>query len=285
MKNPIPSIQVRLKAIAEQENTAYQLVLIRYFTERLIYRLSASKYRKQFCLKGGVLLYAYEQEASRPTLDLDLLGLRIANDEEKMKMVFQVICQTECPEDGVSFLHDTITTREIRKEGRYSGIRIKIDGRLGNIRQLSQVDVGFGDIVTPPPVEMTYPTLLPLPEPRILVYSLETVIAEKFEAMISLAAQNSRMKDFYDVYRLLENSEINDAILMEAIQNTFKQRETPIEQNHVVFSPEFTDSPKRRQEWGAFLKKMGRFSEMEPLAFEEVMLVIRNRLEPIYATL
>jgi predicted nucleotidyltransferase component of viral defense system len=285
MKNSIASIQARLKAIAEQEKTAYQIVLIRYFTERLMYRLSASKYRKHFCLKGGALLYAYEREASRPTMDLDLLGLHISNDGEKMKTVFQAICQVECPEDGVSFLHEAITTSEIKKEGRYSGVRIKIDGRLGNIRQISQVDVGFGDIVTPAPIEMTYPTLLPLPEPIILAYSLETVIAEKFEAMISLAAQNSRMKDFYDVYRLLENSEINDAVLKTAIQNTFKQRETPTEPNHVVFSPEFSDSPKRQQEWDAFLRKMGRFTEVEPLTFEKVMFVIRNHLEPIYTTL
>jgi predicted nucleotidyltransferase component of viral defense system len=285
MKNAIPSIQARLKAIAEQEKTAYQIVLIRYFTERLMYRLSASGYRKHFCLKGGVLLYAYERESSRPTMDLDLLGLRISNDQEQMKAAFQAICQIECPEDGVSFLHEAITTSEIKKEGRYSGVRVKIDGRLGNIRQMSQIDIGFGDIVTPAPVEMTYPTLLPLPEPKILAYSLETVIAEKFEAMISLAAQNSRMKDFYDVYRLLENSEINDAVLKTAIQNTFKHRETPTGPNHVVFSPAFSDSPKRQQEWAAFLRKMGRFTEVEPLVFEEVMLVIRSRLEPIYATL
>lgn len=285
MKNSIPSIQARLKAIAEQEKTAYQLVLIRYFTERLIYRLSASAYRKHFCLKGGVLLYAYERESSRPTMDLDLLGLRISSDKEQMKAVFLAICQIECPEDGVLFLHETIATSEIKKEGRYSGVRIKIDGRLGNIRQMSQVDVGFGDVVTPAPVVMTYPTLLPMPEPKILAYSLETVIAEKFEAMISLAAQNSRMKDFYDVYRLLKNSEITDAVLITAIQNTFKQRETPIERDHVVFSQEFAISTKRQQEWDAFLRKMGRFAEMDPLAFEEVMLVIGNRLGPIYAEL
>jgi predicted nucleotidyltransferase component of viral defense system len=283
MKNSIASIQARLKTLAEQDKTAYQIVLIRYFTERLMYRISASAYKKHFCLKGGVLLYAYERESSRPTMDLDLLGLHISNEQEQMKMVFQAICQMECPEDCVSFLHETIITSEITKEGRYSGVRIKMEGRLGNIRQLLQIDVGFGDIVTPAPVEMAYPTLLPLPEPKILAYSLETVIAEKFEAMISLAAQNSRMKDFYDVYRLFENAEIDDALLTMAIQNTFRQRETPVEPNHVVFSPEFSENLKRQQDWGAFLRKMGRFTEVEPLIFEEVMLVIRSRLEPIYA--
>ncbi|MEZ4983604.1 MAG: nucleotidyl transferase AbiEii/AbiGii toxin family protein [Saprospiraceae bacterium] len=285
MKNSIPSIQARLKAIAEQERTAYQIVLIRYFTERLMYRLSVSAHRQQFCLKGGALLYAYEREASRPTMDLDLLGLRISNDKDEMKAVFQAICQIECKEDCVSFLHETITTDEIKKEGRYSGVRVKIDGRLGNIRQMSQIDIGFGDIVTPSPVDMTYPTLLQLPEPKILAYSLETVIAEKFEAMISLAAQNSRMKDFYDVYRLLLSFDINDAVLKTAIQNTFQQRETPVAREHIVFSTEFAESPKRQQEWAAFFKKMSRYTAMATPAFEEVMLVIRNRLESIYTSL
>jgi predicted nucleotidyltransferase component of viral defense system len=260
MKTPVPSIQARLKAIAKQEQTAHQLVLIRYFTERLIYRLSVSAYRKHFCLKGGALLYAHERASSRPTMDLDLLGIHISGDQEEMKSVFQSICRIECLEDGVLFLHETLETSEIRKEGRYSGVRIKIDGRLGNIRQVSQIDIGFGDTITPAPVEMSYPTLLPMPAPEILAYSLETVIAEKFEAMISLAAQNSRMKDFYDGYHLLENFEIDRTTLRTAIQNTFRQRETVIEQDHVVFSPEFANSAKRRQEWDAFLKKMGRLA-------------------------
>jgi predicted nucleotidyltransferase component of viral defense system len=282
MKNLIPSIQARLKNIAEKEKKAYQIVLIRYFTERLMYRLSVSAYQKHFCLKGGALLYAYERESSRPTMDLDLLGLRISNDQQQLKAVFQEICPIECPEDGVLFLADTIATSEIRKEGRYSGVRLKIDGRLGNIRQMSQIDIGFGDVVTPPPVEMIYPTLLPLPAPKILAYSLETVIAEKFEAMISLAAQNSRMKDFYDVFHLLESAEIKEDILMAAIQNTFAQRETGFEKNHVVFSPEFAENAKRHEEWRGFLKKMNKFAPIESLDFHVVMLVISGRLRPIY---
>ncbi len=278
MKNLIHAIQTRLKDISEQEQTAYQLTLIRYFTERLMYRLSASAYKMHFCLKGGALLYAHEGESSRPTMDLDLLGLNISPDQEQMKAVFQEICQIECPEDGVSFFPETIEVGEIKKEGRYSGVRIKIDGRLGNIRQVSQIDVGFGDITTPSPLEMTYPTLLPMPAPKILAYALETVIAEKFEAMISLAAQNSRMKDFYDVYRLLKNYEIDRDTLRTAIQNTFRQRETIMGKDHVVFSAEFASNAKRKQEWSAFLRKMGRLTGMDSPTFEEVMLVIQHRL-------
>ncbi len=158
MKTLVHSIQARLKNVAQQENTAFQLVLIRYFTERLMYRISVSEFKQHFCLKGGALLYAYEGESSRPTMDLDLLGMRISNDQEEMKGVFQAICKIECPEDGVQFSDQTIEAGELRKEGGYSGVRIKIEGRLGNIRQMSQTDIGFGDVTTPAPVEIMYPT-------------------------------------------------------------------------------------------------------------------------------
>ncbi|MDZ4710660.1 MAG: nucleotidyl transferase AbiEii/AbiGii toxin family protein [Saprospiraceae bacterium] len=285
MKNSIPSIQARLKNIAKKEKKAFQILLIRYFTERLIYRLSVSSYKKHFCLKGGALLYAYERESSRPTMDLDLLGLRISNDHTQLRAVFQEICQIDCQEDGILFLYESIVTSEIRKEGRYSGVRLKIDGRLGNIRQMSQIDIGFGDVVTPAPVEMTYPTLLPLPEPKILAYSIETVIAEKFEAMISLAAQNSRMKDFYDVFWLLQNKHLQEEVLAEAIQNTFAQRETLFQKNHVVFEEEFGSNPKRHVEWQAFLKKMNRYIVVDSLDFKQVMSMIVERLQPIFKKL
>jgi predicted nucleotidyltransferase component of viral defense system len=282
MIHSIISIKSRLKNIAEKEKKTYQLTLIRYFTERLIYRLSISPFKNHFCLKGGALLYAFEQETSRPTMDLDLLGLNIVNEQVRLKTIFQSITQIACEEDGVLFLNDTITTSEINKEGRYTGIRLKIDGRLGNIRQMLQIDIGFGDIVTPAPIEMTYPTLLPMPSPHIIAYSVETVIAEKFEAMITLAAQNTRMKDFYDVFRLLQNHNYQDAILSEAIRNTFKQRETPFEKDPVVFSKDFAESPKRHIEWDAFLRKMNKHVTLEAIDFRIIMAVIAERLQPIY---
>lgn len=282
MTDHIHSIKSRLKNIAEKEKQTYQLTLIRYFTERLIYRLSISSFKNHFCLKGGALLYALEQESSRPTMDLDLLGVHIANEQAKLKTVFQRITQMTCEADGVQFLSDAITTSEIRKEGRYSGIRLKIEGRLGNIRQILQIDIGFGDIVTPAPLEMTYPTLLPLPSPQIMAYSVETVIAEKFEAMISLAAQNTRMKDFYDVFRLLQKPDYQIVTLSDAIYNTFQQRETPFEKDPIVFSKDFAESPKRRLEWNAFLRKMNKHITLEVIDFRVVMAAIIERLQPIY---
>jgi predicted nucleotidyltransferase component of viral defense system len=282
MTNSIASIKSRLTNIAQKEEQTYQLILIRYFTERLIYRLSISDFKKHFCLKGGVLLYAFDQETSRPTMDLDLLGLHIVNEQLKLKTVFQTISQIECEADSVIFLSDTITTSEIKKEGRYSGIRLKIEGRLGNIRQMLQIDIGFGDIVTPAPIEMTYPTLLPMPSPQIMAYSIETVIAEKFEAMINLAAQNTRMKDFYDVFRLLQKDKYREDVLINAISNTFQHRATRFVKNPVVFTQDFAGNAKRHLQWNAFLRKMNKHATFEDIDFRTVMAVIIERLKPIY---
>lgn len=278
MKTSIPSIQSRLKNVAQRKNKTYQIILIRYFIERLIYRLSISPFKNNFCLKGGALLYAFEQAVSRPTMDLDLLGLQIANEQTELKKIFQAICQLPCADDGVSFIHESVTTSEIEKESKYSGIRLKIDARLGNIRQLMQIDIGFGDVITPAPVEMSYPTLLPMPMPQILAYSVETVIAEKFEAMISLAALNSRMKDFYDIYGLFKNSSPNLEVLENAIHNTFQKRETAFSDNHVLFTKDFLENDKRQQDWNAFLKKMN----IEFVDFPTVMSLITECLKPIY---
>lgn len=282
MTNPIASIKSRLTNIARKEKQTYQLILIRYFTERLIYRLSISPFKSHFCLKGGALLYAFEQESSRPTMDLDLLGMHIANDPSYLKTVFQTISQMACEEDGVCFTSDAIATSEIQKEGRYAGIRLKIEARLGNIRQMLQIDIGFGDIVTPAPIEMTYPTLLPMPIPQIRAYSVETVIAEKFEAMIQLAAQNTRMKDFYDVYRLLQSGNYQEDILKDAIRNTFQQRATSFLKNPVVFAPDFAGNAKRQLQWNAFLQKMSQHVLFEKIDFKTVLTVIMEQLQPIY---
>jgi predicted nucleotidyltransferase component of viral defense system len=204
MKNSVTSIQARLRNLAQVDGKNYQLILIRYFQERLIYRLSVSNYIDNFCLKGGTLLYALEQEKSRPTLDIDFLGLKMSPEQSHLKEVFSEICQKDDDQDGVIFNLDSLVTSEISKEGKYSGVRIKVEALLGTMRQTLQIDIGFGDIVTPRPIFMVYPTLLLMNQPHIWAYSIESVIAEKFEAMIDLAETNSRMKDFYDVFHLLK---------------------------------------------------------------------------------
>lgn len=232
-------------------------------------------------MKGGALLYAFEREKSRPTLDIDLLGMQIKNDEHTLNTFYE-ICSMPYPNDGVAFNLDTLTTYEIAKEGNYSGIRIKVEATLGNMRQSMQVDIGFGDVITPAPIRMEYPTLLPIDSPEVQAYSVETVIAEKFEAMIDLAEINSRMKDFYDLYRLLGGDTYKPKVLVEAIRNTFVRRGTTYREPHPLFTNTFASDDNRNRQWKVFLRK----SYLDQtIPFPEVMQLITSKLLPIYEQL
>lgn len=247
----------------------------------MLYRLSKSGFKNNFCLKGGALLYALEGDQSRPTLDLDLLGMRITAEQARMWDAFAEVCSILYEDDGVEFHPDSISTAEITKEGKYPGVRLKILAQLGNIRQNLQIDIGFGDIITPEPVLMQYPVILDLEAPEIQAYSVETVIAEKFEAMIDLGELNSRMKDFYDLYRLLQPGKFDPNILREAIKSTFGNRKTPYIEGHSFFQENFATDERRLVQWAAFIRK----SRLEMIEFQVVHKVIRDMLEPIYRTL
>jgi predicted nucleotidyltransferase component of viral defense system len=282
MRDYTASVQERLRQLASKTGRKHQLLLTRYFQERFIFRVSISAHAAHFCLKGGALLYALEGEKSRPTMDIDLLGLHIQNSQEHFRKIFTDICQIVYEPDGLRFLVETLTTSEIGKDRRYSGVRVEFEGRLGNIRQAMQVDIGFGDVMTPPPVSMEYPTLLLMDAPHIKAYSVETVIAEKFEAMIDLADSNSRMKDFYDVHRLLLTKNYEPAVLKEAIANTFGCRDTGYVANHPLFRAEFATNPLRISRWKAFLKKSGLDTSID---FKEVLRQIEECLYPVYETM
>ena len=273
------SIQDRLRNIAKSSGRDFQLVLTRYFQERLLFRLSRSRYKEDFCLKGGALLYALDKEMSRPTLDIDLLSLKIKRDVEKFASIFREICELPVSADGLEFESERMEVREIMEQRRYAGLRIKVPVSLGNIKQMINIDVGFGDIVTPPPGTMTYPTLLDMEAPEIKAYSPETIIAEKFEAMIDLAEANSRMKDFYDVYQLLSKKQYTPEVLKEAILQTFSRRNTALTPDHPLFQASFAENPARNNLWGNFLK---RVKLDDSLSFSEVMDVIIAVLKPEY---
>lgn len=282
MKNTVASIQHQLKQLAIAEGKAYQLVLTRYFQERLLFRLATSVYNDQFCLKGGALLYAMEGQKSRPTLDIDLLAMGLTRETDRLPPIFSEIGGIDYETDGVVFDSTRLTAESITKEGPYPGVRLKLPASLGNIRQVLQIDVGFGDVVVPNPVRMSYPTLLAMEQPQLLAYSPETVIAEKFDAMIDLAEINSRMKDFYDVYRLLAAQHYTEPTLEEAISQTLRWRQTILQANHPLFSVHFATHPPRVRQWEVFLKKTGL---ADSLPFMDVMEVIRAKLLPIYQTL
>ena len=191
----------------------YQQVLIRFFHERLMYRLAKSKYRSSFYLKGGALLFALNPVIARPTLDVDLLGINFPSKSELLHSMFTDICMQTCPEDGVTFAIDSIQVENIMNDKEYLGLHVKILANLDSIRQWVAIDVGFGDTVVGVN-EMLYPTLLDnLPKANIFVYSIESIVAEKFHAMIERDENNSRMKDFFDVYQILTNHKIDNQVL------------------------------------------------------------------------
>ena len=283
VKNYGKSIRSKLLNIAKEENTFYQTVLTRYFQERLLYRISQTRYRNNFYLKGGALMYAYERFAARPTLDIDFLGNNISNEGESIVKAFKEICSVPYEEDGVTFDVEQITDQNITEFKDYHGIRLSIPVRMDTISQVMTMDIGFGDVVTPKPVDLDYPILLEhLPSAKILAYSLETVIAEKLHVVVDLADQSSRMKDYYDLYTILHNEKFDADVLQEAIIRTFENRHTPYDDNTMFFRKEFSENRQMQVRWQAFIKKITKNTE---LAFAEVVTYIQEKLQPYWDNL
>lgn len=222
-------------------------------------------------------MYALEGISARQTRDLDLLGMKIANTPSNIESCMAEVIALDFEEDGVRFDSQTLTTSEIVKEGNYRGVRIEFIGQLGQIREKLQIDVGFGDVVIPSPALLHYPTLLDLPGPEILAYSVESVIAEKFHAMVYLGELNSRMKDFHDLYRLLRPGRYDGEVLRRALYQTFKARDTELKTDPVVFDPAFSADKNRIRLWQSFLAK----SRLAETPFEEVAAHIRSVLTPL----
>ena len=280
IKNYGKSIRARLLNVAKQEEVSYQTILTRYFQERLLYRISQTRYRENFYLKGGALMYAYERFAARPTLDIDFLGTHIRSDGKRIAEAFREICAVDCKEDGVLFACDKIVTQNITEFKDYHGVRLNIPVAMDTIAQVLTMDIGFGDIVTPHPVSLDYPLLLEgLPEASILAYSTETVIAEKMHAIIDLADQSSRMKDYYDIYHLLTSFQYDTTILQDAINRTFENRHTPYNADTMFFREDFPSLPQMQVRWTAFLRKA---TINGALSFYEVTRWLQDTLKPYW---
>jgi predicted nucleotidyltransferase component of viral defense system len=279
MNNRAVSIRARLLNLAKKEGIDFQLIIIRFLHERLLYRLSVSDYSQQLILKGGAFIYAMQGLKSRPTIDVDLLGTQISNDIDMLCEVFRQICTVQS-EDEVAFNPESVVGELITQQDKYNGVRLYIDATFHTVRQRIQIDVGFGDIVIPVVQELEYPILLDdMQVPVIQAYSKETVIAEKFQAMIELSVANSRMKDFYDVYKLLDDNKFDNDTLEGAIKATFANRETSYTESHALFTSEFATNTQRKRSWTAFLNKINRDKD---LAFEKVMRLISEKLMPCW---
>lgn len=274
------SVRRRLLNRSRDTGEDYNLLLTRYAIERLLYRLSKSKHADTFVLKGAMLFTVWTGALHRPTRDLDLLGFGEPS-EVRLAEVFREVCRQAVEDDGMSFDGDSVTAEPIRAEHAYAGIRLRLAAKLGNARLNVQVEVGFGDVVMPDARTEPFPTLLDLPAPQLRVYTPESVVAEKFEAMVSLGIANSRMKDFYDAWVLLEQFELDDAALAAAIRATFERRRTPIPSSApVAFTDEFVTDPNKQRQWTAFLRRSGLPLEQK---LGHVVSTLHARLMPLIA--
>lgn len=283
MKNISKSVRARLYNISKNSEISFQHIIIRYLHERLLYRLSMSSFCNHFFLKGGTLLYAYNNfEEPRYTLDIDFSLQKMKYTIQSISEAMEDICLVRV-NDGVMFDANSISVSEIKENNPYGGVRVYLMAKLDTIRQRLQIDIGFGDIVHPEPVKISFPVLLnDQTIPIINAYTVESLIAEKFHAMIDLADLNSRMKDFYDVFKLIEARKYNDLILNEAIKITFKNRNTPYAENHNLFNESFGLDVHRNKQWIAFTRK----SELKnTIPFSFVMAEIRRVLFPIWNSL
>jgi nucleotidyltransferase AbiEii toxin of type IV toxin-antitoxin system len=279
--NLAASVRQRLLNLARRRKDEFQLVLIHYGLERLLYRLSISEYANQFTLKGALLFQLWVGQPHRSTLDLDLLG-KGNSDVERFKGIFRQICTLSVPDDGLLFLPESVTAEEIREDQRYNGIRIHATATLGKAKIPIQVDIGFGDAVTPASKRIDYPSLLGFPAPKLRAYPKETVVAEKFEAMVSLGITNSRMKDFYDLWMIARDFEFDGEILSKAIQATFRRRGTNIPTElPVALAGEFAADRTKQTQWRAFIGK-GKLLVAAP-SLEAAIRLLRDFLWTIVA--
>ena len=276
--NIAASIKSKLLTISKTRREDYNYLLTRYVGERLLYRLSQSPYQAQYVLKGATLFKVWHGEPHRATKDLDFLCSG-NNEIEYLVNVYREICEIECVEDGIIFLPDSVTGELIKEDQEYEGVRIKLKGQLSKIEIPIQVDIGFGDAVTPNAEEVEIEPILNLPKPRLQIYPRETVIAEKFQAMVSLGISNSRIKDFYDIWFLCRNFEFSGSLLCEAINNTFYRRKTEIPNKEpLAFTEEFFNDTNKQKQWQAFKNKLK--IEHIPNSLSELINEIKDFLIP-----
>ncbi|NQZ67247.1 MAG: nucleotidyl transferase AbiEii/AbiGii toxin family protein [Lentisphaeria bacterium] len=270
------SIHQRLLNEANSQDRRFNELLQFYAMERFIYRLSCSEHAEKFILKGAMMLRVWQAATSRPTMDIDLLG-RSIHDMEQLVVMMKDVCQTSVDDDGLEFFADEAVGEEITKDGDYKGVRVRFGGVLGQARIKIQIDVGFGDVVYPEARKEELTTILEMPRPNLMCYSRESVIAEKFEAMIKLGELNSRMKDFHDIWLLAMHYDFEGSKLGEAIKRTFAKRKTIFPVEIIAFSDDFPTL--KDLEWTAFRRKMQ--VDSIPNEFSEIIEVIMRFLIPI----
>lgn len=273
-RNPGASVRARLLNKARADGVDFQLLLTRYGSERLLYRLSVSRERDNFLLKGALLFDLWYDVPLRPTRDIDLLGFGLA-EIPLLVAAFEGICAVEV-DDGMAFDAASIRADEIRKEANYAGIRLTLIGTIDGARCPVQIDVGYGDAVTPAPESARYPVMFDdMPAPTLRVYPRYTVMAEKLEAIISLGMANSRMKDYFDLWVILRDTELDQDILVQALEATLNRRGTRKPSRLPIgLSEQFSSDRQKLMQWAAFVNR----NQLTAASLEKTVQDLRTAL-------
>ena len=276
-RNLAASVRTRLKQHATANKQDFNLTLTRYGLERLLYRLSVSEHASNFLLKGALLFTLWYDVAHRPTRDADLLSFG-PDDVDTAVDTFQEICLIPA-DDGVVFNPDSVKGSIIRKQAGYGGVRIDLEAKLDGARIALQVDIGFGDAVTPAPQAIRYPVLLEdFPAPQLRAYPKYTVVAEKFHAVCLLGLANTRMKDYFDLWVLLNDTTLDPLELCQATEATFGRRKMPLPTTVPIgLSDSFASDVTKQTQWNAFLKR----NQLEPTVLADVVSTLRDKFQAV----
>jgi len=277
IRNLAASVRTRLKQHSTANQQDFNLTLTRYGLERLLYRLSVSEHASNFLLKGALLFTLWYDVAHRPTRDADLLSFG-PDDVDTAVNTFQQICLIPS-HDGIVFNSDSVKGSIIRKQAGYGGVRVDLEAKLDGARIALQVDIGFGDAVTPAPQAISYPVLLEdFPAPQLRAYPKYTVVAEKFHAVCLLGLANTRMKDYFDLWVLLNDTTLDPLELRQATKATFERRKMPLPSTVPIgLSDSFASDATKRTQWNAFLKR----NQLEPTVLIDVVSSLRDKFQAV----
>jgi hypothetical protein len=282
-KNLQESVYTKLKNIALKKNRPTQEVLRYYAMERFLYRLSVSDHKHLFFLKGGLMLMVWDPATHRATVDIDLLA-KANNSIENISKIIKEICLYPVLQDAIEFDSTTLTLAESQIDTEYTGLSARFSAYLHTAKLPLRIDIvplridiGFSDKIFPKPANLNYPTLLEFPPPQLWGYTPETMIAEKLDAMVKLGLANSRMKDFYDVWTMVNQFQITPEKIAPVIRDVFQNRKTVIREVPKAFSEAFYNTPKTLERWNSFLKSIGHDS----ISLEKVVLEIKDFFLPL----
>jgi hypothetical protein len=272
-------VRRRLNVLAREQGDVVERVFLRYAIERLLYRLSLSAHRDVFVLKGAMLFSLWAPVPYRSTGDLDLLG-QGDPAPDRMVTIFRTVCTVAVDDDGLVFDPESVRAEPTREEEDYQGARITLRAMLGTARLALQVDIGFGDAVTPEATDIVYPSVLDFPAASLRAYPPETVVAEKLEAAVSLGMLNSRMKDFFDLWVIAKSFPFDGVVLANAVASTFARRGTALPTDlPVALTPTFSGDALKQNQWRAFLQRTTLAIAPEPLP--ELVAFIATFAKPL----